>query len=184
MLATLLSGKKVRLTALNNQDAPTITRWHENADFLRLLDTNPAVPRTEADISEWIVETNGANNEVTFAIRLIDGDELIGTIGFDGIEWPNQVAGLSIGIGDRSNWNRGYGYEAIQLALAYAFNELNLHRIQLTVFSYNKSAIALYEKAGFTREGVHRERLRRDGKRYDMYLYGLLHHEWESQNAR
>ena len=45
--------------------------------------------------------------------------------------------------------------------------------------SYNERAIALYEKLGFQREGVHREHLQRDGRRYDMYLYGLLRSEWE-----
>jgi RimJ/RimL family protein N-acetyltransferase len=46
------------------------------------------------------------------------------------------------------------------------------------VFSYNESAIALYEALGFTREGVYREHLERDGRRHDMYLYGLLRSEW------
>ena len=63
--------------------------------------------------------------------------------------------------------------------MRFAFDELNLHRVQLTVFSYNERAIALYEKLGFQREGVYREHLQRDGRRYDMYLYGLLRHEWE-----
>ena len=73
----------------------------------------------------------------------------------------------------------GYGREAIELTLKFAFHELNLHRIQLTVFSYNERAIALYESFGFKREGVFREHLQRDGRRYDMYLFGLLRHEWE-----
>jgi RimJ/RimL family protein N-acetyltransferase len=47
------------------------------------------------------------------------------------------------------------------------------------VFSYNDRAIALYEKLGFQREGVYREFLQRDGERHDMYLYGLLHREWQ-----
>jgi RimJ/RimL family protein N-acetyltransferase len=65
--------------------------------------------------------------------------------------------------------------------LNYAFSELNMHRIQLTVFSYNERAIALYERLGFRREGTHREQILRDGKRYDMYLYGLLRREWVDQ---
>ncbi len=55
-----------------------------------------------------------------------------------------------------------------------------LRRVQLTVFSYNERAIALYEKLGFRREGAFREFLQRDGKQYDMYLYGLLRREWEA----
>ena len=71
------------------------------------------------------------------------------------------------------------GREAMQLALAFAFNELNLYRVCLTVFSYNDQAITLYERLGFVREGAYRQHLERDGRRYDMYLYGLLRPEWE-----
>ena len=49
--------------------------------------------------------------------------------------------------------------------------------------SSNERAIALYEKAGFRREGVFREFGQRDGRRYDMYLYGLLRPEWEQRRA-
>jgi len=72
----------------------------------------------------------------------------------------------------------GYGREAMHVGLNFVFNELNLYRVCLTVFSYNESAIALYEALGFTREGVYREHLERDGRRHDMYLYGLLRSEW------
>ena len=88
---------------------------------------------------------------------------------------------MSIGLGDSANWSKGYGNEATRLALGFAFNELNLHRVQLTVFDYNSRAIHLYEKLGFQQEGIYREFLQRDGRRFDMYLYGLLRHEWEAR---
>ena len=181
MLSNLLHGERIRLTALHKTDIPTLIRWEEDTVYLRLYNSGLARPRTEAAIAAQLDEINKATNELLFAIRLIDNDDLIGIMGFDGIEWANQVAGLSIGIGDQANWGQGYGFEAIQLALTYAFDELNLHRLQLTVFSYNERAIALYEKCGFKREGVFREYLQRDGNRHDMILYGLLRHEWESR---
>ena len=176
----LLRGDRVRLTALDESDAPTIARWHEDADYLRLQDTNAAVPRTAADISSQITAESKAADTIVLAIRLVDGDELVGTLGFYEIEWSNQVAWLGLGIGDRSHWGQGVGSEAMQLALGYAFCELNLYRVQLTVIDTNARAIALYEKLGFQREGVFRKFGRRDGKRYDMFLYGLLRPEWES----
>ena len=183
MDSNLLRGQVVRLTALRKHDVATIVRWEEDTTFLRLLDSGPARPRTEETISAWLDEVDKATNELMFAIRLIDDEDLIGTVGFDGIEWSNQAAGFAIGLGDRSNWGKGYGAEATQLALVFAFNELGLHRLQLTVFSYNHRAIALYEKCGFKREGVFREYIRRDGQRYDMYLYGLLRQEWAAPPA-
>lgn len=91
----------------------------------------------------------------------------------------NGVANIDIGIGDPNTRGQGFGTEAMQLALTFAFNELNLHRVQVFVFSYNDQAIAVYEKIGFKLEGVQREFLRRDGKHYDAYIYGLLHQEWQ-----
>jgi RimJ/RimL family protein N-acetyltransferase len=176
----LLRGTTVHLTALTKDDLSTIAGWYHNAEFLRLFDARPAYPRGEADLARWLEEQHKEPNAFLFGIRLLDSDDLIGYVALDGIEWSHQVGWLTIGIGDRANWGRGYGHEAARLALKFAFHELNLHRVQLTVFSYNERAIALYEKLGFQREGAFREFLHRDGQRYDMYLYGLLRQEWQA----
>jgi RimJ/RimL family protein N-acetyltransferase len=178
--SNLFRGTRVRLTALTPDDLPTIAGWCEDAGFLRLYDARPARPKSEAELARWLEELRNDKNTFAFAVRPLDNDDLIGTIELDGITWPHGVCGIGIAIGDRTNWGRGYGYEAAQLGLAFAFAELNLHRVQATVFSYNERSIALLEKLGFRREGVYREFLQRDGKRYDMILYGLLDREWEA----
>jgi RimJ/RimL family protein N-acetyltransferase len=66
--------------------------------------------------------------------------------------------------------------------LDFGFNELNFYRIQLNVISYNDVAINLYESIGFKKEGIYRNFILRDGKRYDMYLYGMLREEWICQS--
>ena len=179
--SNLLRGAKVRLTALTSADLPMIARWHQDADFLRLFDALPAYPKTETALARWLEERHKATDAFLFAVRLLESDDLIGYLELDGILWPHQVGWVSIAVGERAQRGKGYGYEAMQLALAFAFHELNLHRVQLTVFSYNQRAIALYERLGFQREGTEREFLQRDGQRYDMYLYGLLRREWEAR---
>jgi RimJ/RimL family protein N-acetyltransferase len=71
----------------------------------------------------------------------------------------------------------------MELLLDFAFNEINLHRVFLTVFSYNQRAIRLYEKLGFQREGIYREHLQRDGQRFDMLHYGILRREWAARRS-
>lgn len=71
----------------------------------------------------------------------------------------------------------------MSLLLDYGFNELNFYRIQLNVISYNENAIKLYEGLGFVKEGSYRDFIFRDGKRHDMYLYGLLKQEWSELNG-
>ncbi len=176
----LFRGTRLRLTSLTRDDAPAIAAWYLDSEFARLYDSNPAYPRDEASIAASLESQGKDPNAVLFGIRLLDDDALIGDVRITEIEWSNQVAGLSIGIGERNKWSRGYGREAMELVLAFAFRELNLRRVQLTVFDYNERAIALYERLGFRREGVFREFGQRDGERYDMYLYGLLRREWES----
>ena len=181
ILSKLLSGERVRLTALTLDDLPTIARWYEDAEFMRLYDARPAQPKSRTELEQWLAERHKAKDMVAFAVRPQGSDGLIGTVELDGILWVHGVCGFGIAIGDRAHWGQGYGYEAACLSLAFAFDELNLHRVTATVFSYNARSIALLEKLGFQREGVYREFLQRDGARHDMLLYGLLHWEWQNE---
>ena len=179
--ANILQGPRVRLTALTSDDVPGLMRWHTDTTFARLYDARVAAPRTYSALDNWIDDANRSNNGYLFAIRPLDDEMLLGFVELESIMWTHQHAWLSIAIGDAAHQGQGYGREAIGLALRFAFHELNLHRVQLTVFSYNTRAIALYEQLGFVREGVYREYLQRDGARHDMYLYGLLRDEWLAQ---
>jgi RimJ/RimL family protein N-acetyltransferase len=71
----------------------------------------------------------------------------------------------------------------MRVMLRYAFRELNLHRVTLTVFEYNPRAIRSYEKAGFVVEGRLRNWLNREGRRWDMIHMGILREEWETLNT-
>ena len=68
---------------------------------------------------------------------------------------------------------------SIVLALRYAFNELNLHRVWLTTTGFNERALKLYEKLGFRHEGRGREHILLDGTRWDIVYMGMLRDEFE-----
>jgi RimJ/RimL family protein N-acetyltransferase len=177
----LLRGERVRLTAVTPTDLPVLTKWWADADFLRLYDSVPAYPKTEAQLAKRIEEGQKGDTTFLFGIRPLTSDDLLGLLELDGVMWSHGTTFVSIAIGDEENRGKGYGREAMQLALDFAFRELNLHRVCLTVFSYNPAASKLYESLGFTREGTYREHLQRDGQRYDMILYGLLRQEWSAK---
>jgi RimJ/RimL family protein N-acetyltransferase len=177
----LFAGEHVRLTAIEPGDLPAMARWYRDSDFMRRLDADIAAPKTEKQVAEFFEEQQKSGTGFTFAIRPLDREDVIGFCDVDGILWSQQAAWLAIAIGDPAQRGQGYGAETMRLLLRFAFDELNLRRVQLTVFSYNDGAIRLYEKLGFQREGVFREFLQRDGQVYDMLLYGLLRREWETQ---
>jgi RimJ/RimL family protein N-acetyltransferase len=67
--------------------------------------------------------------------------------------------------------------------LRFAFTEVNLRRVTLSVFEYNPRAIRSYEKAGFRHEGRLRKVLNKEGKRWDILLMGILREDWLERNS-
>jgi RimJ/RimL family protein N-acetyltransferase len=172
---TLFSGQLVRLAPVDADVQAAFARWSNDAEYGRLLSTWAVRPVHAAywpppDRSdEW--------RAFGFALRTVSDDRLIGMVELD-VDWSNQAAWLGIGIGDADYRGKGYGTEAMRLALNYAFYELNLYRVSLSVFSYNPRAIHVYEKVGFKHEGRLRSAMFRDGQRHDILLMGVLRTEW------
>ncbi len=141
------------------------------------------MPRSVKAEKEWIEKELAKDKPdfTMFIIRRLEDGRLIGEIGLDAPIWSHGDTYVGIGIGEKDCWGKGYGTDAMRLILKYAFSELNLFRVSLTVFEYNPRAIRSYEKAGFKFEGRMREFLFRDGKRYDLIFMGLLRSEWQEK---
>jgi RimJ/RimL family protein N-acetyltransferase len=178
----LFHGQLVRLAAADSEaDAEVMASWSRDSEYLRLLDSDPAMPesakRRKASIIEWMEHERP--NSFGFMIRTLADDRLIGFVGLGGIDWPNGDGFVGIGIGKREDWGKGYGTDAMRAILRFAFAELNLHRVSLSVYAYNPRAIRSYEKAGFIVEGRLRQTVYRDGQRSDEVCMGILRQEWE-----
>ncbi|KAL9624522.1 MAG: hypothetical protein Q9160_001186 [Pyrenula sp. 1 TL-2023] len=88
----------------------------------------------------------------------------------------------SIGISILAAYQRkGYGTEAIEWALNWAFQIAGLHRVAIGQFSYNPDAGKLYRKMGFIQEGVQREALWWNGGWHDINDMSMLEHEWRER---
>lgn len=110
---------------------------------------------------------------------VIDAGRFIGHVRFHGISSQDKRATLAIGIDDPAYLGKGYGAEAIMLALGYAFGQ-RLHRVSLRVLSNNFRAIACYRKCGFVEEGREREAALVNGVWQDDIVMGLLDREFAS----
>ena len=179
-MRNLLLGEQIKLTSVNQQDVLELQKWFNDVAFMRYYDIVSAIPKNLEEVQELLSEVRRSNTAYIFAIKNIKQEEFIGVTGFEDISWNNGTAIIYIGIGGEKHRGKGYGMEALKLTMEFGFQELNFHKIQLTVLQYNEPAINLYEKLGFKREGVYREFIHRDGIRYDMYLYGILRSEWEA----
>ncbi|KAJ5747009.1 uncharacterized protein N7511_008705 [Penicillium nucicola] len=89
----------------------------------------------------------------------------------------NVMLGISLASDFRG---KGYGGEAINWGLDWAFLHAGLHRVGLAAFSYNESAVRLYRKLGFVQDGREREAVYHRRVWHDVILFSMLEHEWES----
>ncbi|MEA5077390.1 MAG: GNAT family protein [Anaerolineaceae bacterium] len=175
----LFEGDLVRLAAYDKEkDVELEAKWVRDSDYMRLLDDMPGSLYSIKQVQEWIEGIGG--DQGFYAIRTLADDKYIGTISLGGFAWTDRNAWVGIGIGDRDYWGKGYGSDAMKVLLHYAFTELNLHRVNLSVFSFNERAIKSYEKSGFKYEGTQREAIYKEDQRWDIITMGILQSEWQA----
>ena len=166
------TGTKVKLTALAPGDSETLRAWINDRDLV--LNNAPYRPVHAEQHEAWFAGAEQRADAVIFAIRVVDGDRLIGTCQLLHIHPVHRNAELQIRIGEADARGQGHGSEAVRLLLDFAFRDLNLHRVYLNVFASNAAAIRAYEKSGFVQEGVAREAAFIDGRFVDVVQMAAL----------
>ncbi|MCR4404738.1 MAG: GNAT family N-acetyltransferase [Candidatus Acetothermia bacterium] len=177
-----LIGERLYLRPLEESDISTCLRWINDPEVTRTLGMYR--PMNEPREREWLESRYKDDKEIGLAIVLKENDKHIGNIGLHGLDWKNREAELGIMIGEKDQWDKGYGHEAIELMLGYGFDRLGLHRIYLRVYENNLWAQRCYEKAGFRREGVMRESVFSEGRYWDTILMSLLEREWRELRSK
>lgn len=177
----VFKGELVRLGAMDAEEAgKAFSRWTRDSEFRRLLDSGVFPLKSQKNLQDMVekdLEENSINQH-WFSIRKLDDNALLGDIELYIYSWSARDAFVGLGIGEREFWGRGYGTDVMKVMLRYAFTEVNLHRVTLTVFEYNPRAIRSYEKAGFRHEGRMRQALNKEGRRWDILVMGILRREW------
>jgi RimJ/RimL family protein N-acetyltransferase len=175
-------GKLVRLAMEPAEEmAKANARWDQDSEYHRLADSDPTRLWSEKKQKEWVEKRVDPERTgyFPFSIRTLVEDRFIGDAALS-VTWPHRDAWLGIVIGEREYWSKGYGTDAMNVLTRYAFSELNLQRVSLSVLAYNKRAMRCYEKAGFQVEGAMRGEICREGGHTDGVYMGILRREWES----
>ncbi|WP_037354341.1 GNAT family N-acetyltransferase [Amycolatopsis orientalis] len=173
----MLTGKLVRLRALEPSDADSLYRWIHDPEVGRYMTSD--YPRSLAQLRKR-AEDRPVNTyeNVVLGIESIDAGKLIGVVDLRDARPEVGRAELDIYLGETDHWDSGYGTEALKLMCRYGFNVMRLHLIALWVVAENERARHVYRKVGFVEDGRHRECHRGpDGRYHDMYLMSLLEPE-------
>ncbi|WIV21034.1 GNAT family protein [Paenibacillus polygoni] len=173
-----IDGKDIYLRIARESDLNDYFTYLQDPE-LRLTGTQREF--TYDEIAAWIRKISVISSDrVDFLIFLKRTNELLGEVVLNEIDSINRCANIRIGIQGTQHRGHGYGTDAIIQMLRYGFNTINLHRIDLTVYTFNPRAIHVYEKIGFKREGLHRDTLYLDERFYDMLTMAILEDEFRS----
>lgn len=174
----VISGERVSLVVLSMDDVYTISRWANDKRVTQYLNIFRGVFSVEYE-RKWLEKALMDTDNPTFGIWKNDEERLIGILSLR-VDKDNNRALIGLYIGEVRYWNQGLGTEATILALDYAFNVLNVHKVWLGVFAFNKRALKSYIKAGFKEVGRLREHVRLSDNQYvDYIVMDILKNEFD-----
>ncbi len=176
--APLLEGTLARLRPLRQSDLPDLIRWYGDPEVNHWLHQSEYRDVNEARVRAKFGPGTDRGSDVRWIIEAVDGKS-IGVVRLEGVEGAHGRAELAVSIGEKEYWSRGYGTEAIRLALGHGFATMGLRRVHLITDVDNERGIRCYEKCGFRREGVLRAHRLRYGEPLDMVVMGVLREDWE-----
>ncbi len=178
----MYSGEKVKLRAYKREDIPMAQEYLNDFETKKLLMPGIPYPITLEEEQKWFEKQTAFGDTYNFAIETLEGEKYIGGCGINQLDWKNSVAVVGIFIGDKDYWGKGYGTDAMKVLVRFIFEQMNIHKVKLFVYSFNERAVKSYEKCGFVKEGVLRQEIFRDGKFHDEYIMGILKDEYFNQN--
>ena len=169
---TLFKRGSVALGPLLPQDSALMYLWLNDIETTGM--DIPYRPTDGNSLSTWLNTFSADPSRVLFAIRLAGRADTAGFLLLSGINSTNRSAELGIRIGREVDRSRGTGTAAVALGLGYAWDHLNLVRVQLRVMASNLRAISAYLSAGFAIEGQHRNAAFIAGRWHDMLTMAAL----------
>jgi len=173
----MYEGKMVRLRAHKREEMSLAKEYMNDYEVRKNIQPGRPYPYTLKDEYKRYEGISGMKDNYTFAIETLEG-KYIGGCGVNDVDWKNSKVVVGIHIGDRCCWGKGKGTEAMRLLIDFVFNEMNINKINLRVYSFNKRAIRCYEKCGFIKEGVLREEIFRGGEYHDEIVMGILRRKY------
>ena len=156
---------------------PSYINWL-NGSKTTQYNSHGIFPNTKQKTLQYIESIQNDSSSVVLAMTEQLSNTHIGNIAIQSIDFINSTCEISIMIGHREYWSQGYGLEAFHRIIQHCFNKLNLNKISIGTTSDNIGMQNIAKKLRMTQEGVRRSEIQRDGKYFDIYLYGLLQNEY------
>jgi RimJ/RimL family protein N-acetyltransferase len=179
--ARKLEGEKIELRRHAKENYHLYAEWYGDPEIWHLTSWAPS-PLSAAAVERLFEDRELSPTDDSFAIHIKGTDVPVGVVSLMNKNETNASAELSVIVGRQDDRHQGYGTDAIDTLLGYAFEELGLNRVGLSVFDFNERAISAYEKLGFVVEGRFRQAIKRRSGFHDAILMSILRSEWEASS--
>ena len=157
-----LTGRLVRLRALVPEDAPALVELFADPEVVRYTANWTRAPYNLAAAQQLIDQRE--EGVFRWAVESLQDASFLGTTELTNFHVRNRHCDWGICIGPPGNWGKGFGTEACTLAVRFAFHDLGMEKVYLSVIEDNKGGVRSYEKAGFKIEGVMPRHVWRHGR--------------------
>jgi [ribosomal protein S5]-alanine N-acetyltransferase len=174
-----LHTDRLLLRPFSEADTDAIFALHTNAQVLRYWDSPPWKTRAQAE--RFIAMCSQIEQEGSGARLVIERAADAAFIGWCClVKWDPGYRSAKLGYClDDAVWGLGFATEAANALLKWAFDTLDLNRVQSEADTRNLASGRVLEKLGFVHEGTLREDCIVSGEVSDSWVYGLLRREWK-----
>lgn len=176
-----LNGNIVYLKKLDKEYIEEYWDNFKNTSIETMIFTGSAQAFNKTEIENYINRVAADSNRVDFLIFSKQDNKLVGEVVINEVDRNNRCGNIRVLINRKEDFSKGYGTEAMILALNYGFGMFNLHRIELEAYPFNNRAVHVYEKIGFKREGIRRDGAYYNHKYYDMITMSFLENEFRER---
>jgi RimJ/RimL family protein N-acetyltransferase len=175
----MIQGQNVQLVHASLEQAPDRHAWFQDSESCRLyLGHAPPAITYKAVESDILVAMTSSLATGFVELAMIANGKYVGFTYLRRLDLLNRSAEYGVFLGPQNIRGQGLGTETTHLMLDYAFHELNLHRVWLSVFAFNKRAVRCYTQCGFREEGVFRESVFSGGRYHDTLIMSILSEEF------
>ncbi|HEV2680129.1 MAG TPA: GNAT family protein [Rhodanobacter sp.] len=179
-----LNTPRLLLNALQSTDAAVLFGYRADPEVSRFQGWRPASVVEAVDFIERQADASLDTPDSWFqrAIRLRDGEELIGDLG---IHMPADAEGsVEFGVSIAPAYQgSGYASEVVRAVFGLVFGQLGRHRIHASVDPRNLASMAMLRALGMRQEAHHRESLWLQGEWVDDVVFALLASEWRAAQS-
>jgi len=169
-----LNTQRLHLRRMDISDSHSLFKIWSDPDVTKYMNISSFTHEAQAkEMIELLEELAQANEAIRFSMIERKSNQIIGTCGFNFIDFENGKAEIGYDLA-KAYWGMGFAPEAIKALLDYAFNTLQLNKIEAKVEPANVNSIKVLQKLNFMFEGQHRQYEEPNERFININMYSLL----------